>query len=334
MKAHRFGLPRTAADVRRCAALTALGLAPLAMGSAQAQEWPGKPITIMVGYAPGGGADIVSRVVGQKMSEILGQPVIVENRPGSAAQIAATAVARSAPDGHTVLVDAAAFAINANLYSKLPYKTSSFQTVGVVATVPLLMVVHPSMPAHSVADVVNHAKANPGKVFFATSGPGSLMNLAGLMFEKQTGVKLSAIPYKGAGAALTDLVGGQVSLYFGNATATLPFVKNGKLRPVAITSRTRSRDLPDTPTLQEENIHGMEIYEWNAMFAPAGTPAPIIGKLSDALRKALASPEVADKLASLGAQAYPGTRAESIQFVDSEISRLGKIIRENNLQAD
>jgi tripartite-type tricarboxylate transporter receptor subunit TctC len=316
------------------AVLFAFSTVSLASPAAHADTWPSRPITIIVGYPPGGGADIMARLVSQKMGLVLGQSILIENRPGSAAQIAAYAVARSAPDGYTVLVDASAFAINLGMYPKLPYKRSSFETVGVIATLPLLMVVNPKFPTRSVAELIAQAKAKPGDIFFATSGNGSLMNIAGALFEEKAGVKLTAVPYKGAGAALNDLVGGQVPLYFGNAAATLPFVKSGTLRPLAVTGQSRAAELPNVPTLSEAKVDGMELYEWNAMFAPAGTPAGVVNKLSGALRDALATPQVADRIKSLAAVPFTGGRAESQKFVDGEIARLGKVIEERHITPD
>lgn len=302
--------------------------------AALAQSWPAKPITLVVGYSPGGGADIVARLVGQKMSATLGQPVIVDNRPGSAGQIAAAAVARSAPDGYTLLVDASAFAINPSLYPKLSYKPSSFETVRVIATLPLLVVVHPSFPARTIEELVAAAKARPGSIFYASSGSGSLMNLAAALFEAQAGVELTQVPYKGAGAALNDVVGGQVPLYFGNAAATMPFVKGGKLRPLAITAGARSAELPNVPTMQEVRIGGMELYEWNAMLAPAGTPPATLDRLAAALKQALAAPDVVERLAGLGARPFTGSRAEGARFVQTEITRLGQVVHDRHITAE
>lgn len=303
-------------------------------GAALAQSWPSKPITIIIGYPPGGGADIMARLVGQKMSVTLGQPVIVDNRVGSAGQIAAAAVARSAPDGYTVLVDASAFAINPGLYPKLPYKPASFETVGVIAKLPLLVVVNPAFPAKSIEELVSMAKAKPGSIFYATSGSGSLPNLAAAVFESQAGVELTQVPYKGAGSALNDVMGGQVPLYFANAAAALPYVKAGKLRPLSITSGQRSKELPEVRTLREAKIGNIELYEWNAMFAPAGTPAAITDRLSAALRQVLAAPDVLERLSSLSAQPFAGSRADSAQFVQSEITRFGQLIRDRKITID
>jgi tripartite-type tricarboxylate transporter receptor subunit TctC len=316
---------------RALAILSAVILACIGQASLAARPWPSRSITIMVGYPPGGGADIMARLVGQKMGQELGQAVVVEDRPGSTGQIAAGVVARSAPDGYTALVDASAFAINLGMYPKLPYKSSSFETVGVMATLPLVVAVNPHFPARDVSQLIARARAKPGGVFYATSGNSSLMHIAGALFEERTGVKLTQVPYKGAGQALNDLVSGQVPLYFGNAAATLPFVKDGRLRALAVTSGARIAELPGIPTLGQAGVTGMELYEWNAMFVPAGTPAPVVERLSSALRKALASPEVIARLHTLTAHPFTGTRADSVKFVREETARFGKVIRDRKI---
>lgn len=269
----------------------------------------------------------MARLVGPEMSASLGQSVITDNRPGVAGQIAASAVARSAPDGYTVLIDASSFAINLALYPKLPYSSRSFETVGVIARVPLVLVVHPAFPAKSVAELIKVAKAKPQTMFYASSGAGSLMHIATSMFMKASGITMTHVPYRGAGPAFVDVIAGQVPVYLCNAAAALPHVKAGKLRALAVTSAERSAAFPDVPTLAESGIKGVEVYEWNGMHAPAGTPADVLDRISAALQRAVSDPDVRQRLASVAAVPFSGGRADAARFVDAEIERFSKAIK-------
>jgi len=323
-------------NLTRRATLGLLGAsATAAMLPAFAQQsWPNKNITIIVGYPPGGGADLMARLIGPKMSTSLSQTVIIDNKPGTAGQIGAATAARSTPDGHTLLIDAASFAINLALYPKLPYTQKSFETVGVISRVPLAVVVHPSFPAKSIPELIEAAKRNPQGVFYASSGPGSLMHIATSMFMEATNTSMTHVPYRGAGPALTDVIAGQVPVYFCNAAAALPHIKAGKLRALAVTSTKRSGALPDVPTLSEMGVRGVEVYEWNGMHLPAGTPPAVVERLSAALRQALDAPDVRQRLAEVAAEPFPGGRADAARFVDSEIERFAKVIKAFGIKAE
>jgi tripartite-type tricarboxylate transporter receptor subunit TctC len=299
-----------------------------------AQGWPNHSLSLIVGYPPGGGADLMARMVSADMSTSLGQTIIIENKPGTAGQIGASATARSAPDGYTFLVDASSFAINLALYPKLPYTLKSFETVGIVARVPLVVLVHPDFPAKSIADLIRIAKAKPQGVFYASSGAGSLMHIATSMFMGATGTSMTHVPYRGGGPALTDVMAGQVPVYFCNGAAALTQIRSGKVRALAVTSAERSAALPDVPTLAEAGVKGVEVYEWNGMYAPAGTPPDILDRLAAALRNAKDDPAVRQKLAQVAAEPFPGTRADAARFVNSEVDRFAKVITEFGIKVD
>jgi tripartite-type tricarboxylate transporter receptor subunit TctC len=307
--------------------------APLMQARGQ-QSWPSHPLTMIVGYPPGGGADLMARIVSPIMSETLGQSVIIENKAGSAAQIAAAAVARSAPDGYNFLVDASAFAINLALYPTLPYTRQSFETVGVIARVPLVLVVNPKFPAHSVAELIEVVKSKPQGVFYASSGAGSLMHVAATMFMAATHTSMVHVPYRGAGQAITDVISGQVPVYFCNGAAALPHIKSGNLRALAVTSQSRSPELPEIPTVAETGVQGVEVTEWNGMYVPAGTPAAIVDRLYGALHKALQAPDVRQKLAQVAAEPFTGSRAEAVGFVNDEIDRFAKVIKQFDIKVE
>ncbi|WP_245801337.1 Bug family tripartite tricarboxylate transporter substrate binding protein [Pollutimonas bauzanensis] len=277
----------------------------------------------------------MARLVAQKMSAQLKQSVIVENKPGASAQIGASYVANSAPDGYTLLVDAASFSINPNLYPKLPYDgIKAFVPVGVLARFPSVIVVTPSFSAQSLADLIGLAKAEPGGVFYASAGNGSAQNLGTVLFMEKAGIKLEQIPYKGGGPAMTDVMGGQVPMYFANVASSIAHIKAGKLRALAVTGSTRAEALPDVPTLKEAGVVDAESYEWNGMFAPKGTPPEIVDKLALALEQALDSPSVSDRIKELGGQRLPGGREAAVKFVQEQSDRAGEIIRHNNIKVD
>jgi tripartite-type tricarboxylate transporter receptor subunit TctC len=316
-------------------ALTILIFAALpAIGSAQ-EAWPTKPIALVVTYPPGGGADLMARLVAPKMSEALGQPIVVDNKPGAAGQIGAAFVAKAKPDGYTVMVDAASFVINPSLYPKLPYDTDkAFKPVGVLAVFPHIVVVTPSYEAKSVADLITLAKSQPGAINYASSGTGSAQHLAGAAFVQQAKIDLAHVPYKGGGPALNDVMGGHIPLFFANVASGLSHIKSGKLRALAVAGERRISALPDTPTLAELGMPGSEVYEWNGLFVPAGTPDPIVNRLADALRKALDSDEIKQRIAGLGGEIFAGGPAEAARFIAEQRQRTATIIREGNIKAD
>ncbi len=304
-------------------------------GIAAAQAFPTKPIRIVVTYPPGGGADLMARLVAPKMSEVLGQPVVVENKPGASGQIGALDVARSAPDGYTLMLDASSFAVNPSLYSKLPYDPAkAFTPVAVVALFPNVLVVNPSFPAKDVKSLIAMAKAQPGKIAFASSGNGSAQHLSGELFKQQAHVDMTHIPYKGGGPALNDVIGGQVPLYFANMASGLPFVKAGKLRALGITASKRSAALPDVPTIAEEGLPGYEVYEWNAIFAPAGTPPQVIAKIAESIRHAVESQVVRERVASLGGEIPVSGPAQAAKFVQEQTELWGRVVRDAHIHVE
>ena len=303
--------------------------------NAAAQGFPAKPVRLIVSYPPGGGADLMARLVAPKMAEVLGQPVVVENKAGASGQIAAGEVARAAPDGHTLMLDAANFAVNPSLYKSLPYEPAkAFTPVAVLALFPNILVVTPAFPAKDVRELIAAAKAQPGALAFASSGNGSAQHLAGELFRQKAAVEMTHVPYKGGGPALNDVIGGQVPVFFGNMASTLPHVKAGKLRALAITGGKRSPALPEAPTMAEAGVAGYEVYEWNGIFAPAGTPPAVVAKLADAVAKATQSPEFRDRVASLGGELVGYGPAEAERFVRQQTELWGAVVRAGNLKAD
>jgi tripartite-type tricarboxylate transporter receptor subunit TctC len=325
------------ARLRRAAQILMTGLVFAALPAiVSAQEaWPTKPITLVVTYPPGGGADLMARLVAPKMSEALKQSVIVDNKPGAAGQIGAAFVAKAKPDGYTVMVDAASFVINQGLYPKLPYDADkAFKPVGVLAVFPHVIVVTPSYEAKSVQDLIAMAKAKPGAINYASSGTGSAQHLAGAAFVQQTKIDLAHVPYKGGGPAINDVMGGHIPVFFANVASGLSHLKSGKLRALAVAGERRIAALPDTPTLAELGMPGSEVYEWNGMFVPAGTPDPIVNRLADALRKALDSDEVRQRIEGLGGEIFAGGPAEAARFIAEQRQLTATIIREGNIKPE
>ena len=300
-----------------------------------AQSFAGKAIRLIVSYPPGGGADLMARLVAPKMSEALGQPVVVENKGGASGQIAAAEVARAAPDGHTLMLDAANFAVNPSLYRNLPYDPAkAFTPIAVIVRFPNMLVVNPAFPAKNVAELIAAAKDKPGSIAFASSGNGSAQHLAGELFRQKAGVDITHVPYKGGGPALNDVIGGQVPMFFANMASGLPHVKAGKLRALAITGEKRSPALPDAPTIAEAGLPGYTVYEWNAIFAPAGTPAPVIAKLADAIAKAVQAPEFRERVAALGGELTGHGPAESERFIREQTTLWAGVVKAGNVKAE
>ena len=320
------------------ALMRAAGIAALAIvaaagpASAQPTEWPTKPITLVVTYPPGGGADAMARLIAPKLGEALGQSVIVDNRPGAGGQIGAAFVAKAAADGHTLMLDASSFAVNPALYPKLPYDSNkAFRAVGVIAQFPNVVLVNAQYPAKSVAELTALARARKDVVSYASSGNGSAQHLAGALFESATKVDMVHVPYKGGGPALNDVIGGQVPLFFGNLASTLQHVQSGKLRALAVTSAKRSSMLPDVPTLAEAGVQGAEIYEWNAVFAPGGTPEAVVQKLNAALLKAIDAPEVKARIAQLGGETQRTTPDAAQQFIRAQMTLWARVVKDRNI---
>ncbi len=316
--------------------LLVLGSLVGSLAFAQASgNYPSKPVTLVVTYPPGGGADAMARLLAPKMSEALGQNVVVDNKPGAGGQIGAAAVAKAAPDGYTLMLDASSFAVNPSLYPKLPYDPmKAFKPVGVVALFPNVVLVNANFSAQNVTDLISIAKKTKESVSYASSGNGSAQHLAGALFESATGVDMVHVPYKGGGPALNDVIGGQVPLFFGNLASTLQHVQSGKLRALAVTSAKRSQILPGVPTLSEAGIKGAEIYEWNAVFVPAGTPQAVVSKIASAFQHALAAPEVKQRIAQLGGEIQRSTPEQSQAFIEQQVSLWGRVIKERKISAE
>jgi tripartite-type tricarboxylate transporter receptor subunit TctC len=294
--------------------------------------YPTKPITLVVTYPPGGGADAMARLLAPKMGEALGQTVVVENRGGASGQIGAAAVAKANPDGYTLMLDASSFSVNPSLYPKLPYDSlKAFQPIGVVALFPNVVLVNANFPAKNMSELTAAARKAKDAVSYASSGNGSAQHLAGALFESAAKVDMIHVPYKGGGPALNDVIGGQVPLFFGNLASTLQHVQSGKLKALAVTSSKRSPILPDVPTLSESGLKGAEIYEWNAVFAPANTPEPVIKKLAAAFQQALDTPEVKARVAQLGGELQKSSPEQARTFIEQQINLWGKVVKERKI---
>jgi len=303
---------------------------------AHAQPWPSKPIKYIVNFAPGGTTDILARMIAPKLSEALGQPVVVENKPGQAGSVGAAELARSAPDGHTIGSGTiSSHAINVSLYPKLPYDVlKDFSPITMLATLPNMLVVHPSIPANNVQELVAFLKANPNKHSFGSAGNGTSQHMSGELFKTMTGVQMQHIPYKGSGPMIPDLLGGTISMSFENLTTAYPPAKQGKLKALAVTSAKRSFIAPEVPTMAEAGLSGYDISSWQALFAPAGLPKPVHDRLYAEVVKALKAPDVVKRLQDLGLDAGGMTPDELAAKLREDIPRLGKIVRDSGAKVD
>ena len=302
---------------------------------AQTKPWPSRPITLVVTYPPAGTADIMARTIAEPLGKFLGTTIIVENKPGASGQIAANFVAKSNPDGYTLMLDASSFAVNPSLFNKLPYDTlKDFKMLGVIAQYPNVLLVNPSFPARSAKDVVNLAKKNPDSISYASSGNGSAQHLSGVLFELRSGIEMQHIPYKGAGLALNDVLGGQVPVFFGSVASTKQYVDSGKLIALAVTSKKRATSMPTIPTMLEAGIPEYEVYEWNAVFAPSGISEDIYQKITEAISKVLQTPEVKAKIVSLGGEIFTGNTQQAVEFEKAQILQWSKVIKEKKISID
>jgi tripartite-type tricarboxylate transporter receptor subunit TctC len=291
---------------------------------------------MIVAFPPGGGTDIVARVISAKLSEWWGQVVTVENRPGATGTIGADAVAKSAPDGYTLIMGHVnSHAIAPNLFPKLPYDAlRDFAAVAYVGYVPNVLAVHPAVPAHSVKELVALAKAKPGQLNYASSGNGSTQHLAGEMFKQLTGVDLVHVPYKGSGDAIKDLLAGVVAMNFDTMPPVLPHIQSGKLRGLAISTPKRVAQLPNVPTFEEEGIKGFDVTNWYGVMAPAGTPADRVAKLNTDINKAMQVPGVRARLEAVGTQLNEQSAAQFGTFMKAEVAKYAKLVREANIRLD
>jgi len=323
-------------SLQRIAIAASILMAAAAPGVACAQQkFPVKPVRLVVAFTPGGTTDILARMVAPGMNEAFGQPVVIENRPGAGGIAGTEAAAKAAPDGTTFLMTNVTLVTTAFLYSKLPYDPQKdFVPVTLVATSPLMLVVHPSVAATSVREFVALAKANPGKLTFGSGGVGSTPHLSAELLKSLAGIDAVHVPYKGGAPALNDLIGGQLSFMIENVPGTMPFVKQGKLRALAITSAQRSPLDPALPTMAEAGVPGYEVVGWNGLVAVAGTPPEIVARLQAEVAKALRLPEVRERLAALGAEPVGSTPAEFGAFISAERTRWGTIIREKGIRSE
>ena len=300
-----------------------------------AQAFPSKAIRMVIPYPPGGPTDVLGRIVAAKLPEILGQPVVVDNKPGASGQIGAGDVARSAPDGYTLLTNASIHVINPHVYSKpLVDAVKDFTPVALIGIVPLVMVVPPSQAARDVKEFIAWAKANPGKVNFASSSTASAPHLAGEHFRQVTGIDMQHVPYKGSAPALADLAGGQVQLMFDSMPSSMGFIRGGKLKVLAVSNPKRVAALPNVPTMIESGVPDFDLGTWYGIWAPAGTPRDIVHKLNADVVRAVSQADVKEKLAALGAEPSAFSAEEFAAFNRTEYERWGRIVRASNIKLD
>jgi tripartite-type tricarboxylate transporter receptor subunit TctC len=313
--------------------LAALALAcgaPAALG----QGYPVKPIRLVVGFTPGGGVDINARLLGPKITEYLGQQVVVENRPGAGTNIANELVARSTPDGYTLLINTAALAINLSLYKKVPYEAKDFAPISILSMSPNILVVHASVPVKNVKEFIALAKARPGQLNFSSAGSGTTQHLSGELFNLRAGVKTVHVPFKGSAPSLTAVISGEVDLTYANIPAISAHVKTGRLRPIANLGPRRSEQLPAVPTMAEAGVKGVEVVVWYGVFAPAATPRDVVNRLADAIARAARSPDIRQKLQELGADAVGNTPDEFGKLFREEVARWAEVVKVSGAQAN
>jgi tripartite-type tricarboxylate transporter receptor subunit TctC len=318
--------------MRRCLVLAIL-LA--AAGSALAQVYPSRPVRLVVGFTPGGGVDINARLLAPKLSEYLGQQVIVENRPGAGTNIANEFVAKSAPDGYTLLINTPAVAINMSLYKDLPFDTlRDFVPVSVFSESPNVLVVNAKLAAHNVKDLVAMARSAPGKLNYSSAGVGTTQHLAGELFKLRTGSFIVHIPYKGTSPSLTALIAGEVDLSFANIPSIQAHVKSGRLRALAVTASRRDPQLPDVPTMKEAGLDGVEVVVWYGVLAPAGTPSEIVHKLADGIQRATHDTEVRKRMIEQGAAPVGNTPEEFAKLLREEVARWHEVVKVSGARAE
>lgn len=325
--------------MRRCLAVlcvpASLAAAPAA-AQGPADNWPSKPITYVVPFAAGGTTDVLGRLIGQRLSSTLGQSVVIENRAGAGGNIGSDYVAKAAPDGYTLLGGTiSSHAINVSLYPKMPYDpVKHFQPVALIGTLPNVLVVNADSPWKSVADVIAAARAKPGSVSFGSSGNGTSQHLAGELFASMSGIKLLHVPYKGSSPAVQALLGKQVDLVFENSVAAMPLIQSGKFRPLATTGPRRAAELPEVPTMAESGLKGYEIVSWQAIFAPAGTPMPIVNRLAAEIGKIIQEPEMRSRLMAMGIEPSGAGPAELGAFQKSEVAKWANLVKTANIKLE
>jgi tripartite-type tricarboxylate transporter receptor subunit TctC len=316
--------------------LCVLALAACALVSAaQAQTYPDKPVKFVVPYPPGGGTDVIARIVQPRLQALLGQSIVIDNKGGAGGSIGTDLVAKSAPDGYTVLFTLNSHTVNPAIYAKLPFDTQKdFEPVGLVASLPQLLAVNPQFAANTVAELVAQAKARPGGLSYASVGIGSPGHLAGELFNLRAGVSTVHVPYRGGGPAVTDVMGGQVPLLWVSIPAAAQHVKSGKLKAIAVSTLKRSAAFPDVPTMQEAGVADFEVDSWYAMFVPARTPRAVIDRLNAALNAVLKEPDVREKLLAQGSEAVGGTPESLAKAVADELPKWAKLAKDANIKAE
>ena len=296
---------------------------------AHAQGYPTRPVKIIVPFSPGGFTDVVARILQTQLAAAIGQPVVIENKPGAGSTIGTAEVAKARPDGYTIAMVSTTHAITPSIYKQMPYDAlKDFTPVMKLAEGPYVLVVHPSLPARNVKELVALAKAEPGKIDYASSGNGSSQHLVGALFGQMAGVKLNHVPYKGSGQAMQDLVGGQVKVSFVGGPNAVPYLANGKLRALGVTTKARSADLPDIPTIDEAGVAGYDATLWLGLLAPPGTPADVLAKLREGVTKALSTPEARKLVNSAGVDVSLSSGEDFATLMKAELERWGKVVRE------
>lgn len=312
----------------------ALSLALLTVaGSAFAQQYPNKPIKLIIPFPPAGATDVLGRAIGQKLSESLGQPVVVENRPGAGSTLGADIVAKSAPDGYTLLLASGSLAIAANLYNKLPFDVvKSFEPVSLVGHVPHMLVAHPSVPANSVKELVALAKAKPGELNAASQGNGTLSHLELEMFKSAAGLDIVHVPYKGSSNVMPDLLAGNISIFFDSVPSSMPMVKKGQLKALGVVSAKRLPLSPEIPTMGEAGVPGLDVKNWFAVLAPAGTPKDIVQSLNAQVAKFAAAPDVIERLSNQGVVLEHSSPQQMSVIIRDDLAKWAKVIRDSNIR--
>jgi tripartite-type tricarboxylate transporter receptor subunit TctC len=300
-----------------------------------AQQYPSRPIRLIVPYAPGGGVDIVARALGQELTKRLGQQIVIENKTGAGGNIGSDAAAKATPDGYTLLIASPANAVNPSLYAKMPFNpVRDLVPVALIANTPAVLLVGPALPVRSIKELVALAKAKPGTLNFGSGGSGTTEHLAGEMFNAQAGIDLTHVPYKGGAAVLPDLISGQITLFFVNQTFALPYVKAGTIKALGVASDERSPALPDVPTFAEAGFADFRVSVWYGIMAPAGTPKEIISQLNREIVAALASPEMRERMQAMSLKPLPGTPAEFAAFFADEMTRWARVVKTSGAKAE
>ena len=322
--------------IKKIAAACSAFIALLCSALAQAQGYPSQPVKILVGFPPGGTTDVMARLTAQELATQIGKPFIVENRPGASGVIAAGAVAKADPDGHTLIMVPSTYGTASALYTSLPYSESELRPIGLIGSTPYVFVVHPSLPVSSFPELLRLLKQNPGKYEFASTSPGTAQHLAGELVKRMAGVDMLHVPYKGSGALLPDLLSGRVPMMFENVAIMTPHIRKGSLKALAISSSKRSALLPGVPTVAEtgQGLEGFEVLGWFALLAPAKTPASVVGRLNTELNKMITKQAIVTRFQELGAEPMGGTPEQAAAYIQAEQDKWGKVIREADIKVN